>query len=78
MTYRNEVFDENIERVLDPKNSPLQPAVYVRQKLESERRKLEIQNEQMKDPYKPRLPEVEKFAKPTSPPQQPSARMDPN
>ena len=39
MTYQSEIFAQNIERALDPINSPLQPAAYVNQKQEAEKHK---------------------------------------
>ena len=30
LTYRGDVFEQNIDRVLDPSLSPLQPAMYVK------------------------------------------------
>lgn len=64
LTYRNEVFEENIEAALDPKHSPLQPAMYVNQKLEKERLKIEVEQDRGKDPYTTKLPEVDKYARP--------------
>lgn len=65
MTYRNEIFEQNIERALDPVNSPLQPAVYARQKQESERHKTRAREELANsDAYSARMAEVDKFLGP--------------
>lgn len=62
MTYDNNVFEQNIDRVTDPQFSPLVPGDIMRKRLEAEQKnKAEVIVKDKSDPYSTNLPEVQKF-----------------
>ena len=63
MTYREPSFQSNIDRGLNLVNSPIQPAIYARQKIEQEKKKKIVVDDEPydKDIYSTKLPLIEQF-----------------
>ena len=57
MTYKDDVFNQNIEEAIDPIKSPLTPAHYIRQELETNKKLVPVKENK----YSTKLPEIEKF-----------------